>query len=179
MVPPSSLIVSTTSGILKDYPLLHSHRERKRRERERERERERRANHLFSPLRSRNNRMDRETPAREIDTRTSVENHAATSLTSDVRSPLASMWRRVARVPERSSSYARFSLVSLRHFQWFDKLCRCEARVRSIRVRGKGRGEREREEDCGKWWLVQWDIFSEVAATIHGFEGRCCGFRGN
>ena len=106
---PSSLIVSTTSGILKDYPLLHSHRERE--EREREREREKSEQSLFISVRPCNNWMDRETPAREIDTAMSVENHATTSLTSDVRSPrtLAFMWRGALIWSRERSTLARSS----------------------------------------------------------------------
>lgn len=54
---PSSLIVSTTSGILKDYPLLYYHRE------------ERSENHLLPSLWPRNNWKWHETPAHTKSTR--------------------------------------------------------------------------------------------------------------
>ena len=80
---------------------------RKRREKEREKSEQ----PLFISVRPCNNWMDRETPAREIDTAMSVENHATTSLTSDVRSPrtLAFMWRGALIWSRERSTLARSS----------------------------------------------------------------------
>ena len=146
---PSSLIVSTTSGILKDYPLLHSHRERE------ERKRERRANNLFSSLCV---RVIIEWTARHLPVKST--RRCPWKIMQRRRSPRMSALLELSLSCEeaRLSGRARGALslaVATRAFnsyhyafQWFDKLCRCGGRV-CVQFEF-AEGEREREEGCGK-----------------------------
>ena len=166
---PSSLIVSTTSGILKDYPLLYSHREGTKKEREKERKKINNKILLFSGSRPRNNWKGHETPAREIDARTrqGMENLAA--YLRPTKPPLAFL------LGSSCYGYTRYVLNSRHYaFQWPTNYARGARVVPENRgVEGKAK-ERKREERAYVWKAkVRWmggRLLRSWRATIHRLE---------